>query len=68
MNEPKRYDFTIYHEDYDCPVVKRVESELGQFVTYSAYEELLKQFDKLEEVGVGYWLGDEFYLVEKSNL
>lgn len=67
MNDPKRYDFTVYHEDYDCPVVKKIESEFGQYVSYSAYENLLKAIDNLEERGLGYWIGDEFIVYEAQD-
>ena len=47
---PKRYDFEIYH---DCPLIRKVESEFGQYVSYSAYGNLLKAIDSLEERGLG---------------
>lgn len=68
MIDPKRYDMKICYADYDSTVVKQSEQEFGQWVTYSAYQELLKQFDKLEEAGLGYWCMDEFVLVKESEL
>lgn len=63
---PKRYDFKIHYEDWDSPGVKRVESESGRYVSYSAYENLLKAIDSLEERGLGYWQGDEFVVYEEE--
>lgn len=60
--EPKRYDFQISYYDWDVPCLKKIESEFGKWVTYSTYDNLLKQFDRLEEAGIGYWVGDEFIL------
>ena len=68
MNCPKRYDMKAEYADYDQIVVKQLESEFGQWVTYSSYEELLNQFDRLEKDGLGYWIMDEFILIEGSDL
>ncbi len=62
MTEPKRYDMK-----WEYPGIVKVESEFGQWVTYSSYQDLLKQFDKLEEAGLGYWLMDEFVLIKEVN-
>lgn len=57
---PKRYDFKVeYYESWHA-IVKPIENESGQYVSYSAYENLLKAIDSLEERGLGYWQGDEF--------
>ena len=63
MNDTKRYDMK-----WEYPEIIEVESELGQWVTYSTYNNLLKQFDKLEEAGLGYWMMDEFILIEEDAL
>lgn len=60
MNNPERYNFKAESDVWGNASVIRVEEEYGQFVTYSAYENLLKAIDSLEERGLGYWLGDEF--------
>lgn len=67
MNDLKRYNMKINY-DYDSPPVKQVEEEFGQWVTYTPCQELLKQFDKLEEAGLGYWLMDEFVLIKDGTL
>ena len=68
MNKPKRYNFKAESDVWGNASVIRVEDEFGQFVTYSAYENLLKAIDSLEERGLGYWLGDEFIVYEEESL
>ena len=64
---PKRYNFKAESEEWGNASVIRVEEEFGQFVTYSAYENLLKAIDSLEERGLGYWQGDEFVVYEAQD-
>ena len=45
----------------------QIEYEFGQYVSYSAYENLLKAIDSLEERGLGYWQGDEFVVYEAQD-
>lgn len=61
---PKRYEFYIKYYGWDVPYLKKIEQEFGQYVSYSAYENLLKAIDSLEERGLGYWQGDEFFVYE----
>lgn len=67
MNNPKRYNFKAESDVWGNTSVIRIEEEFGQFVTYSAYENLLKAIDSLEERGLGYWLGDEFIVYKKES-
>ena len=67
MNNPKRYNFKAESDVWGNASVIRVEEEFGQFVSYSAYENLLKAIDSLEERGLGYWLGDEFVVYEAQD-
>lgn len=67
MNNPKRYNFKAQSEDWGNASVIRVEEEFGQYVSYSAYENLLKAIDSLEERGLGYWLGDEFVVYKTQD-
>lgn len=67
MNNPKRYNFKAQYEDWGNASVMRVEDEFGQYVSYSAYENLLKAIDSLDECALGYWLGDEFVLYEAQD-
>lgn len=64
MHNPKRYNFKAQSEEWGNASVTHIEEEFGQFVTYSAYENLLKAIDSLEERGLGYWQGDEFIVYE----
>lgn len=67
MNNPKRYNFKAESDAWGNAFVIRVDEEFGQFVTYSAYENLLKAIDSLEERGLGYWLGDEFVVYKQEE-
>lgn len=67
MNNPKRYDFKVAYDGWRDTYVKPIEEEFGQYVSYSAYENLLKAIDSLEERGLGYWQGDEFVFYEEEN-
>jgi hypothetical protein len=67
MNNPKRYNFKAESDVWGNTSAIRIEEEFGQFVTYSAYENLLKAIDGLEERGLGYWLGDEFIVYEAQD-
>ena len=67
MNNPKRYNFKAQSEEWGNASVIRVEEEFGQYVSYSAYENLLKAIDSLEELGLGYWQGDEFVVYETQD-
>jgi len=67
MNNPKRYNFKAQSEEWGNASVIRVEEEFGQYVSYSAYENLLKAIDSLEERGLGYWQGDEFVVYEAQD-
>ena len=67
MNTPKRYTFKAESEAWGNASVIRVEEEFGRYVSYSAYESLLKAIDSLEEDGLGYWLGDEFVVYETQD-
>lgn len=49
----KRYDFKVAYDGWRDMYVKPVEEEFGQYVSYSAYENLLKAIDSLEERGLG---------------
>lgn len=61
---PKRYDFKATSDVWGNAFVQPIEEEFGQYVSYSAYENLLKAIDSLEERGLGYWQGDEFVVYE----
>lgn len=67
MNDPKRYNFKVAYDSWDYAYVKKVTDEMGQYVSYSAYENLLKAIDSLEERGLGYWQGDEFVVYEAQD-
>lgn len=64
---PKRYDFKVAYDGWRDTYVKPIEEEFGQYVSYSAYENLLKAIDSLEERGLGYWQGDEFVVYETQD-
>lgn len=64
---PKRYDLKASSDVWGNTFVQPIEEEFGQFVSYSAYENLLKAIDSLEELGLGYWLGDEFVVYEDEE-
>lgn len=64
---PKRYDFKVAYDGWRDTYVKPIEEEFGQYVPYSAYENLLKAIDSLEERGLGYWQGDEFVVYEEKT-
>ena len=67
MNNPKCYNFKAQSEEWGNASVIRIEEEFGQYVSYSAYENLLKAIDSLEELGLGYWLGDEFVVYREGE-
>lgn len=50
---PKRYDFKATSDVWGNAIVQPIEEEFGQYVSYSAYENLLKAIDSLEERGLG---------------
>lgn len=50
---PKRYDFKATSDVWGSAFVQTIEEEYGQYVSYSAYENLLKAIDSLEERGLG---------------
>ena len=67
MNNPKCYNFKAESDVWGNASVIRVEEEFAQYVSYSAYENLLKAIDSLEERGLGYWQGDEFVVYEAED-
>lgn len=68
MNNPKRYNFKAESDVWGNASVIRVEDEFGQYVSYLAYENLLKAIDSLEELGLGYWQGDEFIVYGEDSI
>lgn len=46
---PRRYDFKVEYHDFGMASVQKITTEFGQYVSFDAYYNLLREFSDYED-------------------